>query len=152
MNSGWNLKQVRNGSNRCIDLAETRLDLGTVVFGDGFVNCILVVVGDRLVRLFESFLFVADASVGKREQRACVVSCPGCSIGSRRHCLNNAPECRPCFIRAPGPLLTVPLVNQSQGILGAERFIEANRSRYLLGAEDHLLKVALQQRLSCANQ
>ena len=33
MNSRWNLKQVRNGSNRCIDLAETRLDLRAVDFG-----------------------------------------------------------------------------------------------------------------------
>ena len=36
VNAAGNLKQVRNGSNRCIDVAETRLDLRTVVFGDGF--------------------------------------------------------------------------------------------------------------------
>ena len=36
VNSRWDLKQVRNGSNRCIDFAETRLDLRAVAFGDWF--------------------------------------------------------------------------------------------------------------------
>jgi hypothetical protein len=57
VNSRWNLKQVRNGSNRCIDLAETRLDLRAVDFGESFVNGIIIVIGNGLVGLRESFLF-----------------------------------------------------------------------------------------------
>ena len=39
MNSAWNLKQVRSGGNRCIDLAEFRqnqrheIAVGTLIFG-----------------------------------------------------------------------------------------------------------------------
>ena len=58
------LKQTRNRCNRRIGVSETRLDLGAATFGNGFIDCIILIIDDRLVRLLESSLFVADASVG----------------------------------------------------------------------------------------